>query len=160
MRLPGEILQGILARAALLLLRVYLGAIFLVAGVPKLRQDFTPHLVRFLEEVGLVQGHRFYQEFIRAVVLPNAMLFASVVGWGESLVGLLLVLGLCTRLAAVGALLLVVNYMLAKGAWLWNPSSNDAAFTLISIALLIGAAGRTLGVDTVLARRWPRSPLW
>jgi len=160
MRLPGEILQGILARAALTLLRVYLGAIFLIAGLPKLRQDFTPHLVRFLEQVGLVQGHWFYQEFIRAVVLPNARLFASLVSVGECLVGFLLVLGLCTRLAAVGALLLVVNYMLAKGAWFWTPSSNDAAFSLIAIALLIGAAGRTLGVDTVLARRWPRSPLW
>jgi uncharacterized membrane protein YphA (DoxX/SURF4 family) len=75
-------------------------------------------------------------------------------------VGVLLVLGLFSRMAAVIALLLVVNYMLAKGAWFWYPSSNDAAFGMIAIALLIGAGGRTLGLDTLVARRWPRSPLW
>ena len=160
MRLPGEIAQGILARAALTLLRVYLGVVFLVAGASKLRQGYTPHLISFLEQVGLEQGHRFYQDFIRSVVIPNASLVAGLMTWGEIVVGLLLVLGLLTRLAAVAAFLLVVNYMLAKGAWFWTPSSADGARSLIAIALLIGAAGRTLGLDAFLARRWPRSPLW
>lgn len=160
MRLPGSILQGILARAALVLLRIYLGVIFLVAAWPKLRVDFTPGLTRFLEQVALEHGHPFYQEFVRRVVLPHASLFAALVTWGELLVGLTLVLGLMTRLSAAVALLLVVNYMLAKGAWFWTPSSNDAAFAAISLALLIGAAGRTFGLDALLAQRWPRSPLW
>ena len=160
MRLPGSILQGILARAALVLLRIYLGVIFLVAAWPKLRVDFTPGLTRFLEKVALENGHPFYQEFVRRVVLPNASLFAALVTWAELLVGLTLVLGLMTRLSAAVALLLVVNYMLAKGAWFWTPSSNDAAWAAISLALLIGAAGRTFGVDALLAQRWPRSPLW
>jgi thiosulfate dehydrogenase [quinone] large subunit len=160
MRLPGSIVQGILARAALVLLRIYLGVIFLVAVWPKLRVDFTPGLTRFLEKVALENGHPFYQEFVRRVVLPNASLFATLVTWGELLVGLTLVLGLMTRLSAAVALLLVVNYMLAKGAWFWTPSSNDAALAAISLALLIGAAGRTFGVDALLAQRWPRSPLW
>ena len=50
MRLPGEILQGILARAALVLLRVYLGVVFLISAVPKLRGDFTTGLMAFLEK--------------------------------------------------------------------------------------------------------------
>jgi hypothetical protein len=53
-----------------------------------------------------------------------------------------------------------MNYMFAKGHWFWTSSSNDAAFVAISLALLIGAAGRTLGLDAFLARRWPRSPFW
>jgi uncharacterized membrane protein YphA (DoxX/SURF4 family) len=69
-------------------------------------------------------------------------------------------MGLFTRLASVVALILCVNYMFAKGEWLWSPSSNDAAFATIGLALLIGAAGRTLGLDALLARRRPRSPLW
>jgi thiosulfate dehydrogenase [quinone] large subunit len=160
MRLPGSILQGILARAALVLLRIYLGVIFLVAAWPKLWVDFTPGLTRFLEKVALENGHPFYQEFVRRVVLPNASLFAALITWGELLVGVTLVLGLMTRLSAAVALLLVVNYMLAKGAWFWTPSSNDAAFAAISLALIIGAAGRTFGVDALLAQWWPRSPLW
>lgn len=160
MRLPGTIVQGILARSALVLLRVYLGAIFLVAALPKLREDFTPALVGFVEKVGLERGHAFYRPFLEQVVLPNAGLFASLVTWGELLVGVSLVLGLMTRLSAAAALFIALNYMFAKGAWFWTSSSNDAAFVAISLALLIGAAGRTLGLDGLLARRWPRSPFW
>lgn len=160
MSFPGVILQGILARAALVVLRVYLGIVFLVASLPKLQENFTPGLVGFLERVALERGHPFYREFIQQVVLPNASVFAAMVTWGELLVGVLLILGLFTRLSAVVALVLTVNYMFAKGAWFWTPSSNDAAFAAISVALLIGAAGRTLGLDAFLAQRWPRSPLW
>jgi hypothetical protein len=45
------------------------------------------------------------------------------------------------------AILLLLNYMFAKGMSLWTPSSNDAA-------------GRVFGVDRFLAQRWPRIPLW
>jgi thiosulfate dehydrogenase (quinone) large subunit len=160
MSLPGVILQGILARAALVVLRMYLGGVFLIAAWPKLQQDFTPGLVAFLQAVALQKGHPFYQDFVVQAVLPNAALFATLVTWGELLVGVSLVLGLLTRLSAVVALLLNVNYMFAKGAWFWTPSSNDAAFAAISLALLVGAAGRTFGLDAFLARRWARSPLW
>jgi thiosulfate dehydrogenase [quinone] large subunit len=160
MRLPGEIVQGILARAALTLLRVYLGGVFLIAAIPKLRKDFTPGLTGFVEQKALEHSHLFYREFLQEVVLPNAQLFATLVTWGEFLVGVTLILGLMTRLSATVALLLTLNYMLAKGAWPWTPSSNDAAFAAISVALLIGAAGRTFGLDSILAKRWPRSALW
>jgi uncharacterized membrane protein YphA (DoxX/SURF4 family) len=160
MSLPAEIIQGIVARSALALLRVYLGVVFLVAAIPKIQRDFTPDLVGFVEEVALRRGHPFYQEFIQSVVLPNSWSFALLVSWGELLAGVTLILGLLTRFSAVVALVLALNYMLAKGAWFWMPSSNDAAFVAISLALLLGAAGRTLGLDAFLARRWPRSPFW
>ena len=160
MSLPGEVLQGILARGALVLLRIYLGTIFLVAALPKLQRDFAPGLTGFVQHVGLQTGHLFYRPFLERVVLPNAPVFAAVVSWAELLVGVTLVLGLMTRLSASVALVLALNYMLAKGAWIWTPSSNDAAVIVIALALLIGAAGRTLGLDAFLARRWPRSPFW
>lgn len=160
LRLPGSILQGILARAALAFLRIYLGVLFLLAGGPKLGGTFAATLPEFLNRVALTKGHGFYREFVQQAVLPNVDLFARLVSWGELLVGVTLVLGLATRLSAAVALLLLVNYMLAKGAWFWYPSSNDAALAAIAIALIIGAAGRTFGLDAMLARRWPRSPLW
>jgi thiosulfate dehydrogenase [quinone] large subunit len=160
LRVPGTIIQGILARAALVFLRVYLGLLFLLSGAPKLREDFAPNLSAFLTQVGLTRGHEFYRDVIRQLVLPNLHLFAMLIPWGELLVGLTLVLGAATRLSAAVALVLLVNCMLAKGAWFWYPSSNDAALAAIAVALIIGAAGRTFGVDALLARRWPRSPLW
>jgi uncharacterized membrane protein YphA (DoxX/SURF4 family) len=159
MSLPGQVLQGILARGALVLLRVYLGTIFLVAVRPKLQQDFTPHLTGYVQEV-LERAHPFYRQFLEQVVLPNAAVFATLVTGAELFVGITLVVGLLTRLSAAVAVVLTLNYMLAKGAWFWTPSSNDAAFVAIGLALLIGAAGRTLGLDAFLARRWPRFPLW
>jgi len=160
MSLPGEVLQGILARGALALLRVYLGVVFLIAALPKLGRDFTPGLTGFVEQVGLTRGHPFYQQFLEQVVLPNAAFFALLVTGAELFVAVTLILGLMTRLSSSVALILALNYMFAKGAWFWTPSSNDAAFAAIALALLIGAAGRTLGLDSFLARRWPRSPLW
>jgi len=160
MSLPGEIIQGVMARSALVILRVYLGVVFLVAAVPKVKRDVTPELIGFLQQVALQRGHQFYHEFVQGVVLPNAWAFAALISWGELLVGVTLILGLLTRFSAAAALVLALNYMFAKGAWFWTPSSNDAAFVAISLALLIGAAGRTLGLDALLARRWPRSPFW
>jgi len=160
MSLPAEILQGILARGALVLLRVYLGVVFLVDAVPEIREDGASRLGAFVRDVGLEQGHLFYREFLSSVVLPHVDLLARLVTWGELLIGVLLVLGLLTRVAAAGAMLLAMNCMLAKGEWFWTPSSSDAAFSLIALALLLGAAGRTLGFDRLLARRRPRSALW
>jgi thiosulfate dehydrogenase [quinone] large subunit len=151
LRLPASILQGILARAALVLLRIYLGVVFLLTAWPKLGGEFV---------LTLENPHPFYREFAQRVLLPDATVIATVVGWAELLVGVGLVLGLITRFTAGLALILSVNYMLANGAWLWTPWSHDAAFAVISLALLIGAAGRTFGLDAFLARRWPRSPFW
>jgi thiosulfate dehydrogenase (quinone) large subunit len=157
LRLPGSILQGILARAALAFLRIYLGLLFLYASIPNLRRGFAANLSGFLNDVALTRSAEFYREFLQVVVVPNVSLFATLIPWGELLVGVTLLLGLATRLSAAGALLLLVNCMLAKGAL---GTSNDAALAAMAVAIILGAAGRTFGIDAVLARRWPRSPLW
>lgn len=160
MSLPGEIIQGILARSALVLLRLYLGAVFLLAALPKLQRDSSREFMGFLEQVALERGHAFYQGFVQQVLLPVAPTLAVLVTWGEIVVGVALLMGLLTRFSAAMASLLAVNYMFAKGAWFWTPGSSDAAYVAIGLAILIGAAGRTLGLDALLARRWPRSALW
>jgi uncharacterized membrane protein YphA (DoxX/SURF4 family) len=78
----------------------------------------------------------------------------------ELTAGLLLLVGAATRLAALIGIVLLLNYMFAKGMWPWTPASNDGAFIMIAAAVLLAGAGRSLGVDAVLARRWPRGPLW
>jgi len=55
---------------------------------------------------------------------------------------------------------LFLNYMLAKGRMLWSPDSEDAAVLLSALVVALGAAGRSLGVDALLHRRWPRVPAW
>jgi thiosulfate dehydrogenase [quinone] large subunit len=158
MSLPGFILQGILARAALTVLRVFLGIMFLASAWPKLSPGYPPQLVRMLEST--TGAHPIYQEFAHQILLPRAAIFALLIAWGELLVGVCLVLGLATRAAAALGFLLAANFMLGEGAWFWTPSSSYAAWAVISLALMVGAAGRTLGLDAFLAKRWPRSPFW
>jgi uncharacterized membrane protein YphA (DoxX/SURF4 family) len=160
MSLPGVILQGILARTALAVLRIYLGVVFLIVALRELSTDYTPAVTGFLERVALEKGHPFYQALVQRQILPNVSAFAALVVWGGLLVGVCLVLGLATRAASVAALIVSLNYMFARGAWFWTPSSSDAAHVAIALALIIGAAGRTLGLDAVLVRRWPRAFLW
>ena len=157
MRLPGSILQGILARSALTLLRIYLGIVFLVSAWGKLERGFAPELERLL---GSGSGSIWYQHFAEQTILPRVGPVASFIAWGELLVGCSLILGLGTRLAAAVGFLLALNLMLAEGSWFWTPLSAYASWAMVSLALLIGAAGRTLGLDAFLAKRWPRSPFW
>jgi uncharacterized membrane protein YphA (DoxX/SURF4 family) len=75
-------------------------------------------------------------------------------------VGVALVVGCFTRFTAAVVLVLSINNLVQGGPQAWNPAGSDAAFAAISLALLLGAAGRTAGLDALLARRWPRSPFW
>ena len=146
----------------LAMLRIYVGIVFLIAVTPKLmaQPSFTPRLAGFLQHMAMANGHPFYQQFVASVVLPHVAAFAALVQCLELFVGLALVTGTATRLAALCAMFLTCNYMFAKGMWFWAPASNDAAFFFISLALLLSAAGRTCGFDRRLAERWPGVPLW
>jgi uncharacterized membrane protein YphA (DoxX/SURF4 family) len=149
-------------RCALVLLRIFLGVIFAVAVRPKLMAGpaFAGILRGFLTNVGMQNAHPFYQSIIANILLPHVDVVAVLVMIAETCVAVALITGTATRLAGVMAMFLVTNYMFSKGLWWWNPSSNDGADFMIALALVIGAAGRTWGVDGLLAKRWPRVPLW
>ena len=42
----------------------------------------------------------------------------------------------------------------------WSPDSEDAAVFFIALVVFLGRAGRAWGVDSYLAKSWPKSPLW
>lgn len=150
-----------MARALLVPLRIYLGVVFLVAAWPKLTADggFGPRLEGFQNNMALNNAHGFYRGFLESLVLPNTGVFAALVVLAELAVAIGLTTGAATRLFAGLAMFLTLNYMLAKGMWFWTPASNDAAYFFIGLVLLVGAAGRSFGVDRALRRRWPGVPL-
>jgi len=87
------------------------------------------------------------------VLLPNADAFAVLLVLAELAVGLGLVLGLGTRLAAAGAVFLSLNYWLAAG-----PLSTPAqlrSFLVIGIVVLLAVPGATWGLDRRLIGRAP-----
>jgi thiosulfate dehydrogenase [quinone] large subunit len=96
----------------------------------------------------------FYKAFLEGTVLPNALLFAQLTAWGETLVGLGLTFGLITGLSSLGGLLLVASYGLAT-QWM---SSSQLGFHLVlgtcMAAFFLARAGRAWGLDAWLAWRF------
>jgi thiosulfate dehydrogenase [quinone] large subunit len=149
-----------ISRSVLVLPRLFLGVIFSVAAYSKIASGgFAAHLSGFLSQV-LVNATPAYQAFARAVVLPHVGIVATLIIIGEAFVGIAMLAGIATRLASVVAVLLLANYMLAKGMTLWSPASNDAADIMLAIVVGVGAAGSVWGVDAALRKRNPRVPLW
>jgi len=152
-------------RWTLVLLRVYLGAAFLKAATGKIGANWEPWpgwLAGVIQD-RLPGSFPLYGGFLKGVVLPHIGLFAHGVAIGEATVGCLLLVGLATRAAAAGGILLTANYLLLNGLPqllpghdpLFRFGSNDPVFILGCLALLIGSAGRALGVDFFLHRRFP-----
>ena len=144
-------------RWVLVILRLHLGVILLITVAGKIfgTEPFSVEMVSYLEGVSRRNAPGFYQDVIQQLVLPHATLFSYLVMTGEVVAGLSLLLGLCTRVGAVIAMFLFLNYLFSKGRWFWSPDSEDAAVFFSALVCLIGAAGRVLGVDACLARRLP-----
>ena len=148
-------------RALLAVLRIYLGIVFLLAVWAKFGGDptFGTRLPVILERMS-EGAHGFYRSFLHTVVLRHVGVFAILIILAELVTAVSLIAGVATRLGSALAMFLVMNYMFMKGAWFWTPSSNDAAFFFIAVVLMVGAAGRSFGVDLHLSRKWPAVRLW
>lgn len=148
-------------RSLLLIPRLHLGVILLLTDLGKLSRPapFSTELLGFVQ-ASLTRASPAYRAFLEHVVIPHASLFSYLVMSGELLAALSLLTGTLTRLGAGVAMFLFLNYMLAKGRIFWSPDSEDAAVFFAALVVLLGAAGRSLGVDRYLHRRWPRGWLW
>jgi Predicted membrane protein len=143
-------------RWLLVILRVHLGAILLITVGGKMFRDdpFSVEMLGFLQGYALKNASAPYGYFLQDVVIPHEAIFSYLVMTGELVAGLSLLLGLGTRIGAVIAMFLFLNFMLAKGRMFWSPDSEDAAVFFSALVCFLGAAGRVWGIDSYLARRW------
>jgi len=88
----------------------------------------------------------------------HASMAAPLQAVTEILLGVLLVLGLLTRPAGLIACVYLASLWVSEWgtAWIWELLVP----VLASLALCVGCAGRTWGVDALLARQRPSSPWW
>lgn len=95
---------------------------------------------------------------VMASAASHAAIAAPMQAIAEISMGVLLVIGLLTRPVAFVAFLYLGSLWLSEWgtAWIWELLVP----VLASLALSVGRAGRTWGVDSLLARRWPSSPWW
>ncbi len=153
-------------------LRIFTGLVWLSNGLAKLFDtgSFDWGFISFnLITRGSAQyiandaSHKTYIAPLGAlyqnVVLPNWGFFGAFLTVAELAVGLGLIFGVATRLAAVGGLLLIGPIwlmLLHTGGYLWEYPAEDL-FPLILLAIV--PAGRAGGFDRRLAprfgHRWP-----
>src|SRR5438132_3199258 len=85
----------------------------------------------------------FFKEFLLNTVVPNSHVYAQLTAFGEAAVGLGLVFGCCTTLAAAIGLVLVVNYGLAVQ---WQGSAQQGFHYLLITTLVVILGARAAGV--------------
>ncbi|HKW44389.1 MAG TPA: DoxX family protein [Candidatus Eremiobacteraceae bacterium] len=94
-------------------------------------------------------------DFVTGTVLPNITVFATLVEWGETLVGASLVLGLLTRIGGLFGMLLPLLYFSMKGAYahLDSYAGLDILTALASGLNLVLPTGAIIGLDALIGRR-------
>jgi uncharacterized membrane protein YphA (DoxX/SURF4 family) len=95
---------------------------------------------------------------IMGLAASHAAVAAPMQGMTEISLGILLILGLLTRPAGLVAFLFLSSLWMSEWgtSWIWELLVP----MLGSLALAVGRAGRTWGVDAFLALRRPSSPWW
>lgn len=126
----------------LTIVRIYLGAYWLVHGLGKL-----------LGAPSTVPG--WYHGPLAALVVQNAHSALPVLAAAEVLAGVLLVFGLFTRLAALGAIVFAAGFLLTKGTYVTNYAElAGGAASVLMLAVLTFALSADFGIDGI--RRYAR----
>lgn len=136
-----------------LILRLYLGYAWLKAGLNKVFAEawtgsnagaavsgFVQGALEKAENGGDVTG--WYASFLEHFVLPNAKLFSFLVAWGEVFVGLGLIVGLFTGIAAFFGGLMNVSFLFAG-----TLSSNPLLFVLATWIVMAWKVAGWYGLD-------------
>lgn len=98
-----------------------------------------------------VQG--WYASFLQSVVLPNAAVFAYLVTFGEVLIGLGLIFGVLTGIAAFFGVFMNLNFLLA-GAVSINPVIGVLAIFLVLAWRIAGYYGIDSFLLPLLGTPW------
>lgn len=148
-------------RRTVALLRITLGVILLVTWWENLQKGLY-QANNFAAFIGsLAAGHPIepYRRFLTDVVIPNATIFSTFQLVTELGMGVALILGVFTPLAALGAVFFFLNLLLAylnpnTGEWIWT----YVLLTVSAWTVAMSRAGRALGIDRRLSRDREKPP--
>jgi thiosulfate dehydrogenase [quinone] large subunit len=137
--------------AALLPLRLFIGATFVYAGLDKLTDPafFDPRSPTFIGQqmAGYVRSGTPLSWLLTNLAIPHATFFGALIALGELWVGLATLVGLQTRVAALGGLALSLTFYLTS-SWAIQPyfMGPDLPYALGWLTLLL-AGPMALSLD-------------
>jgi thiosulfate dehydrogenase (quinone) large subunit len=136
-----------------LAMRVWLGIMWIQAGWAKLFGAENPY---FLHNNGAgvagfaahgTPAYTWWGSFLHSFVVPNSGLIGVVVAVAEFAIGVALVAGLFTRIAAIGSLALLFTYVMSGTA------SVCAWYALFAIVILtMWRTSSWIGIDGLISR--------
>jgi uncharacterized membrane protein YphA (DoxX/SURF4 family) len=148
------------AGTGLAIARVTIGAMLVWVFFENLGKGlYTPGGYAGLIDYYIKQGHSpTVWKAVMGLVASHAALAAPLQAMTEIGLGILLVIGLLTRPAAFVAFLYLGSLWVSEWgtSWIWELLVP----VVVSLGVAVGRAGRTWGIDALLARRNPSSPWW
>ena len=144
--------------AFVLLLRVLMALFFIGATFNKLKHGWmwTDYLQGvYLDRLEQIDPESFGAHFLETYAVPHYRFFGAMVTLGEGACAIGLTLGLMTRIAAIGAMLLMFAF--AIGGYY---DASLIALGLIFLPFVLLPTGHWLGLDRRLAQRYPNSWLF
>jgi uncharacterized membrane protein YphA (DoxX/SURF4 family) len=135
-----------IAAAILTVFRLYLGYTWFTAGLGKLTGGFDASGYLGNAVANPVKGpdgnmvYSWYVNFLESFALPNIELFNVLVPWGETLIGLGLLLGCLTTAAIFFGLVMNFSFFLA-GTVSHNPTDIFLGFIILTAGYNAGRFG-------------------
>ncbi|HEY3417977.1 MAG TPA: TQO small subunit DoxD [Armatimonadota bacterium] len=151
--------------AGIVLIRLFLGGLFLYNGIWDVLRN-TNFLLQL--RAATADGGEFilgntlpaFSTFLSHTVHPHYQMFGWVLIVGELLIGVLFLFGLLTRLAALLAIPFSLFFLLATLHTGSTSLGTHGSLLAMELAVLIAAAGRTWGLDSLLAKRTKVRIFW
>lgn len=148
-------LRDLAREHALLPLRIFLGVTFVYAALDKLTDSAFFHATgpgSIGEQMQAVRGSAAIPALVD-LALKGPSGFGYAIAFGELAVGIGTLLGLWTRIAALGGVLISLSLWLTV-SWQVSPYylGNDLVYLMAWLPLLLGGAA-SLSLDAVLAAR-------
>jgi uncharacterized membrane protein YphA (DoxX/SURF4 family) len=141
-------------------IRIYLGVVFVVAGMGQLagvepwgpRSEWAKSLLAIIAAMGSHVAS-FYDGFFRSVLVPHEDFLGTLMPLVHIAVGVPLIVGVGTRLAAGTALFCLVNYMAMLGFMPYHPNPISALAALTTPVLFAGPED-VWSIRATLVQRW------
>ena len=148
------------AATGLAIVRLTIGAMLVWVFFENLGKGlYSPAGYAGLINYYIKQGHSpAVWKTVMGLVASHAAMAAPGQALTEISLGVLLIIGLFTRPVAFVAFLYLGSLWVSEwgSAWIWELLVP----VLASLALAVGRAGRSWGIDAWLAQRQPSSPWW